>query len=92
MIGKKVGPQSNYETVDFEVNAFCLYTATFQKMTFEIQGAHGSCPYFVKSLLCKHIIGIAALNRSMEIPDNLNAQRLTTAAKRGRPCLIGRAL
>jgi len=51
-----------------------------------------SCPVYQKQYMCKHLIGIAAIKKLIEIPDKAKDEFLCPKLKRGRPRKVKNAL
>lgn len=51
-----------------------------------------SCPTFKKEYICKHIVGICIIKKTMVVPDNLKTNGIGSKPKRGRKKFVGKAL
>jgi hypothetical protein len=76
---------AEYSSKRFEIHVSVINGKDFLK-------GHCSCPVYLKTDLCKHLVGIAIRNKWIVCPDAAKAVPLGEKKKRGRPALAKKAL
>lgn len=80
------------------LDKFDEYAKNIHQRVYEVKYADDwrestcTCPYFMKKLICKHIIGLAFFAKEAECPANCNPNVLNKKKSRGRPAKAKNAL